>query len=68
MPLPDKVEAINNIAVPTNKKQLRSFIGLCPMLEIGRRNFCFVNHWVKTYVVLGVGCWFEPYLGNCEII
>ena len=28
MPLPDKVEAIENIAVPTTKKQLRSFIGL----------------------------------------
>ena len=28
MPLPDKVEAIKNIAVPTTKKQLRSFIGL----------------------------------------
>ena len=27
MPLPNKVEAINSIAVPTNKKQLRSFIG-----------------------------------------
>ena len=28
MPLPDKVEAIRNIAVPTTKKELRSFIGL----------------------------------------
>ena len=28
MPLPDKVEAIKNIAPPTTKKQLRSFIGL----------------------------------------
>ena len=28
MPLPGKVEAINNIAVPTTKKQLRSFIEL----------------------------------------
>ena len=28
MPLSDKVEAIKNIAVPTTKKQLRSFIGL----------------------------------------
>ena len=28
MPLPDKVEAIKNIAVPTTKKQLQSFIGL----------------------------------------
>ena len=28
MPLPDKVEAIKNIAVPQTKKQLRSFIGL----------------------------------------
>ena len=28
MPLPDKVEAIKNIAVPKTKKQLRSFIGL----------------------------------------
>ena len=28
MPLPDKVEAIKDIAVPTTKKQLRSFIGL----------------------------------------
>ena len=28
MPLPKKVEAIKNIAVPTTKKQLRSFIGL----------------------------------------
>ena len=26
MPLPDKVEAIKNIAVPKTKKQLRSFI------------------------------------------
>ena len=28
MPLPSKVEAIKNIAAPTTKKQLRSFIGL----------------------------------------
>ena len=28
MPLPDKVQAIKHIAVPTNKKQLRSFIGV----------------------------------------
>ena len=28
MPLPDKVEAIKNTAVPTTKKQLRSLIGL----------------------------------------
>ena len=28
MPLPDKVEAIKNIAVPTTKKQWLSFIGL----------------------------------------
>ena len=28
MPLPDKVEAIKNIAVSTTKKQWRSFIGL----------------------------------------
>ena len=28
MPLPDKVEAIKNVAVPTTKKQLQSFIGL----------------------------------------
>ena len=28
MPLPDKVEAIKNIAAPTTKKQLRSFVGL----------------------------------------
>ena len=28
MPLPDKVEAIKNIAVPTSKNQLQSFIGL----------------------------------------
>ena len=28
MPLPDKVQAIKNIAVPTTKKQLRSFIGI----------------------------------------
>ena len=27
IPLPDKVQAIKHIAVPTNKKQLRSFIG-----------------------------------------
>ena len=27
MPLPDKVQAIKDIAVPTNKNQLRSFIG-----------------------------------------
>ena len=27
MPLPDKVQAIKHIAVPTNKKQLTSFIG-----------------------------------------
>ena len=27
MPLPDKVQAVKDIAVPTNKKQLRSFIG-----------------------------------------
>ena len=26
MPLPDKVQAIKDITVPTNKKQLRSFI------------------------------------------
>ena len=24
------------------------------MLEIGRRNFCFINHWMKIYVVLGL--------------
>ena len=28
MPLLDKVEAINNLSVPTTKKQLRSFIEL----------------------------------------
>ena len=28
MPLPDKVQAIQNLAVPTTKKQLRSFIGV----------------------------------------
>ena len=28
MPLPDKVQAIKGIAVPTNKKQLRRFIGV----------------------------------------
>ena len=28
MPLPDKVQAIKYIAVPTNKKQLRSFVGV----------------------------------------
>ena len=28
MPLPDKAEAIKNIAVPKTKRQLRSFIGL----------------------------------------
>ena len=28
MPLPDKVEAIKNIVIPTTKKQLRRFIGL----------------------------------------
>ena len=28
MPLPDKVQAIKDIAVPTNKKHLRSFIGV----------------------------------------
>ena len=28
MPLPDKVQSIKDIAVPTNKKQLRSFIGV----------------------------------------
>ena len=27
MPLPDKVQAILDIAIPTNKKQFRSFIG-----------------------------------------
>ena len=27
MPLPDKMQAIKHIAVPINKKQLRSFIG-----------------------------------------
>ena len=27
MPLPNKVEAIENISVPTTKKQLQSFIG-----------------------------------------
>ena len=27
MPLPDKVQAIEHIAIPTNKKQLTSFIG-----------------------------------------
>ena len=27
MPLPDKVQAIKDIAIPNNKKQLRSFIG-----------------------------------------
>ena len=28
MPVPDKVEAIKNIAVPSTKEELRSFIGL----------------------------------------
>ena len=28
MPLPDKVQAIKDIAALTNKKQLRSFIGV----------------------------------------
>ena len=28
MPLPDKVQAIKHKAVPTSKKQLRSFIGV----------------------------------------
>ena len=28
MPLPDKVQAIKDIAVPNNKKQLRNFIGV----------------------------------------
>ena len=28
MPLPDKLQAIKDIAVPNNKKQLRSFIGI----------------------------------------
>ena len=28
MPLPDKVQVIQNIAVPKTKKQLRSFIGI----------------------------------------
>ena len=28
MPLPDKVQANKDIAVPTNKKHLRSFIGV----------------------------------------
>ena len=28
MPLPDKAQAIKHIAVPTNKRQLRSFIGV----------------------------------------
>ena len=28
MPIPDKVQAIKDITVPTNKKHLRSFIGL----------------------------------------
>ena len=27
-PFPDKVQAIKHIAVPTNKKQLRSFMGV----------------------------------------
>ena len=27
MPLPDEVQAFKEIAVPTNKKQLRGFIG-----------------------------------------
>ena len=37
MPLPDKVEAVKNIAIPTTKNQLRNIIGYCPMLKIGRR-------------------------------
>ena len=28
MPLPDKVQAIRHIALPTNKKQIRGFIGV----------------------------------------
>ena len=28
MPLPNKVQAIKDIAVPNNKRQLRSFIGI----------------------------------------
>ena len=28
MPLPDKIQAIKDVAIPTNNKQLRSFIGV----------------------------------------
>ena len=43
MPLPDKVEAIKNIAVPTTKKQLQSFIGLI--------NYCR-DMWKHRYGIL----------------
>ena len=32
MPLPDKVQAIKHIALPTNKKQLRGFIGVINLI------------------------------------
>ena len=34
MPLPDKVEAIKNIAVPASKKKLRRVLGLIHCINI----------------------------------
>ena len=39
MPLPDKVQAIKDIAVPTNKKQLRGFCSM-PKKIGGQKNIC----------------------------
>ena len=44
MPLSDKVEAINNIAVPTSKNQLQSFIGLINYyIDIGKYRSSIVS-------------------------
>ena len=42
MPLPDKVQAIKDVAAPINKKQLRSFIGVINY----SRDICGNTDWI----------------------
>ena len=44
MSLPDRIEVINNIAVPTTKKQTQSFIGLLNTTEICRNIYPVFYH------------------------
>ena len=65
MPLPDKVQAIKDIAVPTNKKQLRIFIGvinyfrdmwkhwsdiLTPLTKMTSNQATYVPHWRQSLI------------------